>query len=86
MRSLPLLLSALLIGGPSDARAPLAPARSTNGQECAWPKSVNADRRGKALSPRKLNELPSAQTYLAVDHRVDGCMVPVLASERRRPR
>jgi hypothetical protein len=43
-----------------------------------------ARKQGERLGPRKLGDLPSAQTFMAVDRRVGGCAAPMLMSEAKR--
>jgi hypothetical protein len=43
-----------------------------------------ARKRGERLGLRKLGDLPPAQTFMAVDRRVAGCVMPMLMSEAKR--
>jgi hypothetical protein len=43
-----------------------------------------ARKQGERLGPRKLGELPPAQTFMAVDRRVSGCPAPMPMSEAKR--
>ena len=57
----------------SDARCPETPISL-------------ARKQGERLGPRKLGELPPAQTFMAVDRRVGGCAAPMTMSEARTAR
>ena len=41
---------------------------------------------GKPLTPKKLNELPPATTYMAVLRIIGGCEAPLTLTEYRNPR
>lgn len=41
---------------------------------------------GQPLTPKKLNELPPAQTYMAVYRHIGGCEAPLTMVEYRSPK
>jgi hypothetical protein len=43
-----------------------------------------ARRQGGRAGSHKLGDLPPAQSFAAVDRRVDGCALPMLMGEARR--
>lgn len=70
------LLSLILAAtAPHDATARIAPI-------CATPGQRQVDAPGKAR-PKRLDELPPAETYLTVLRESDGCITPVKAREER---
>jgi hypothetical protein len=70
------MLSLLLAGAISAAPTPFL---KPPGWQCRSTTSHHAAQRGKTRTPRKLNELPTANMYKSVYLRVDGCDVPVVA-------
>jgi len=48
------------------------------GKACAPTSRSEAARRGGRLGIQRLNELPAADMYVAVDRRVEGCMAPII--------
>ena len=77
--------SAHIVTPPSSPNAgPLAQDKCANAtSHYAGKASVY---RGDPAKPRKLTELPPAETYAAVYRVVDGCAVPVLYREVREVR
>jgi hypothetical protein len=80
-----LLLVLLLAAVPSGAFAvALQDARVMKGapqpgsQDCPRTTSYYAYRDGKPLKPQKLNELPPANTYLAVFRHIGRCEAPII--------
>lgn len=63
--------------------AAAAPAAAPAPNPDCLPKRMTIDRQAPVAGPKRLNELPPAEHYLAVYHRRDGCMVPIKARERR---
>jgi hypothetical protein len=49
------------------------------GKACPPTSRYEAARRGAHLGAHKLNELPAADMYMAVDRQVDGCQAPIIA-------
>ena len=74
----------LLIAGLAIVAAPLAAAPRTPAKfappraDCPRAATFHTLDRGKAVKPRKLNELPPANQYAAVYRRIDGCEVPLV--------
>ena len=58
--------------------------------QCPRTTSYLADKggrfQGKPLTPRKLNELPPAQTYMAVYRHIGACEAPLTMVEYRSPK
>ena len=85
-----LLLSALLLNTVSVSAEPLAPVGKSSAKKCLGVTSHFAREgsmyRGQPAKPRKLTELPPADTYAAVYRIVDGCPVPVMYREVRAVR
>lgn len=88
-----ILLAAVfaMAGSAHVVTPPSSPAQGALGTD----KCVNATNhyagktsiyRGDPAKPRKLTELPQAETYAAVYRVVDGCAVPVLYREVREVR
>lgn len=57
---------------------PPRPAQTRSTAECPQTTAHIAVDNGKALTPKKLNELPPANLYKAVFRRIGGCEVPVV--------
>ena len=69
------LIAGLLIAVPLAA----APAKfEPPNANCPRAATFHTVDRGKAVKPRKLNELPPANQYAAVYRRVVGCEVPLV--------
>ena len=84
----PFVFAALIISAPAVAAGPQqlkSPSAS-----CPRTTSYLADKsgmyQGKPLVPKKLTELPSAVTYMAVLRRIDGCEAPLTMVEYRNSR
>lgn len=74
-----LLIAGFVIAAPLAA----APAKfEPPPANCPRAAAVHAFDRGKALKPRKLNELPPANQYAAVYRRIGGCEVPLVVRYR----
>jgi hypothetical protein len=81
------LASVAVLATAAGAAAPSQPAGSMPvlnpnapiGKACPPTSRYEAARRGGHLGARNLNELPAADMYMAVDRRVDGCQVPIIA-------
>jgi hypothetical protein len=74
-----LLIAGLaLIAAPLTA-APRAPAKFEPPKaHCPRTTAVHTFDPGKAVKPRKLNELPPANQYAAVYRHIGGCEVPLV--------
>ena len=73
-----MLLIAVLLSttGPlSAAPAKVEPGKADCPRTVAFHHTVD---RGKAVAPRKLNTLPTANQYAAVYRRINGCEVPLI--------
>ena len=76
------------VAATDQANAPVKPAgempivnpNADAPAPCPPTSRYEAARRGGPLSAQKLNQLPTADLYLAVYRRVDGCEVPIIAS------
>ena len=83
------ILAALPLLGAAPA-ATVRPAAATPVQNpyaderCPETPMSLARKGGERLGPRKLGDLPPAQTFMAVDRRVAGCAAPMLMSEVKR--
>jgi hypothetical protein len=74
-----LLASALIAAAPTPAVAVPESARPiANPTRCPRTTQYYAWRRGKALKPQKLIELPPANAYYTVYRLIGGCEVPVV--------
>ena len=89
------LAAASLLGaaqpGPPKAATPVSavPMPVTNpyaDNNCPETPMSLARKQGERLGPRKLGDLPPAQTFMAVDRRVGGCAAPMTMSEARTAR
>lgn len=85
------LVSLAFAAPTAPAEAPPAPAAdmpvvdpSVSDARCPETPMSLARKQGRNPQARKLGELPPAQAFMAVDRRVDGCPMPMLASETRR--
>jgi hypothetical protein len=77
----------LLGAAPLAAVRPAAPMPVQNpyaDESCPETPMSLARRQGSRPEPRRLGDLPPAQSFAAVDRRVDGCAAPMLLSEARR--
>ena len=88
-----LALAALpLIGAaPAPVERPARPGWPTpvfdphpNGMRCPDTPMSLARQRAERPQLRRLDELPDAQAFAAVDRRIDNCPAPMLLSEARR--
>ncbi|NJC04947.1 hypothetical protein GGQ97_000740 [Sphingomonas kaistensis] len=88
MRALVILVALPLLGAASPAPVrPAAPMPVSNpyaDERCPETPMSLARKQGEQLGPRKLGDLPTAQTFMAVDRRVAGCAVPITMGELRR--
>jgi hypothetical protein len=81
------LASAVILATTVGAATPPKPAgdmpvlnpNAPIGKACPPTSRYEAARRGARLGAHKLNELPAADMYMAVDRRVDGCQAPIIA-------
>lgn len=84
MRSLIVVL-ALILPAASSAEAPPPPpdaVKSTSpARICNDPFKLRPTREPRAVKPRRLDELPPANLYLAVVDEVDGCIEPRLVRQ-----
>jgi hypothetical protein len=85
MRALVILAALLSLGAaPPVAVRPAAPMPVQNpyaDERCPDTPMSLARKQGERLGARPLAELPPAQTFMAVDRRVNGCAAPMLMSE-----
>lgn len=93
MRAFVILAAMPLLGAAPIAPAiPVRPAAPMPVQSpyaderCPETPMSLARKQGERLGPRKLGDLPPAQTFMAVDRRVGGCAAPMLMSEARSAR
>ncbi|UUR07383.1 hypothetical protein [Sphingomonas glaciei] len=88
MRAFVILAALPLLGAASPAPVrPAAPMPISNpyaDERCPETPMSLARKQGERLGPRKLGDLPPAQTFMAVDRRVAGCAVPMTMGELRR--
>ena len=88
MRALVILAALPLLGAASPAPVrPAAPMPVSNpyaDERCPETPMSLARKQGEVPLPRKLGDLPPAQTFMAVDRRVAGCAVPMTMGELRR--
>jgi len=75
----------ILIPGPARSMPVINP-NSPSPQSCPPPTAYEAARRGGKLSPRHLDELPPATTYMAVFRHIGGCEAPLTMVDYRNPR
>lgn len=70
------------IAGPASAVAVPTPAQPGSAdqarQHCPRTTSIYAYKGGKAVTPKKLTDLPAANAYSAVLRRIGGCEVPIV--------
>ncbi|QNM81769.1 hypothetical protein H8M03_06760 [Sphingomonas sabuli] len=87
-----LIPQASLAGPPPQAPtvtepAAIASAWSATGQECRKAEAAKAESgpawRDTPVTPKKLTDLPDANSYMAVFRTVDGCEVPMSVVEYR---
>lgn len=84
------ILAALPLLGAAPATTPVRPAAPMPVQSpyaddrCPETPMSLARKQGDRLGPRRLGDLPPAQTFMAVDRRVGGCAAPMLMSEAKR--
>jgi len=87
MRFLVILAAFPLFGAASPPVQPAAPIPVENPYRdkagCPETPMSLARKQGARPKARRLNELPPALTFMAVDRRVYGCAVPMLMSELR---
>ena len=93
---LPVLALPLLVPAATLAETPAAVVRTPNapsffaapGSNCRKTTSHHADQssawRGDPVAPRKLTELPPAESYKAVYRTVNGCEEPMTVAEYQR--
>ena len=85
MRVLAILVALPLLGAaPALSVRPAAsmPVQNPYADErCPETPMSLARKQGERPSARRLGELPPAQTFMAVDRRVDGCAAPMLMTE-----
>nr|WP_314441778.1 hypothetical protein [uncultured Sphingomonas sp.] len=88
MRVFAILAALPLLGAaPAATVRPAAPMPVQNpyaDDRCPETPMSLARKQGERLGPRKLGDLPPAQTFMAVDRRVAGCAAPMLMSEVKR--
>ncbi len=88
MRLIVVLAALPVLGAaPPSAVRPAAPMPVQNpyaDERCPDTPMSLARRLGERAEPRKLGDLPPAQSFAAVDRRIDGCAAPMLMSETRR--
>lgn len=89
MRAIVILAALPLLGAAAPPlRQPAAPmpvqSPYREAGDCPDTPMSLARKQGASPKARKLGELPPAQAFMAVDRRVDGCPMPMLASELRR--
>lgn len=81
---MPLFLVAAIasIAGPASAVAVQTPAQPGSvdqaRQHCPQTTSIYAYKTDKAVTPKKLTDLPAANAYSAVLRRIGGCEVPIV--------
>jgi hypothetical protein len=81
------LASAVILATTVGAATPPKPAGAMPvlnpdapiGKACPPTSRTEAARRGARLGAHKLNELPPADMYMAVDRQVDVCQAPIIA-------
>jgi len=74
-----LLLVALAAASASPSGdMPVVNPNAAQPANCPATSRYEASRRGSALKPQKLNELPDADMYKAVFRRIGGCSVPIV--------
>ena len=77
-----LLAITLLATAVPPAPKAEAPAPS----QCRNPEKMLIDGKPPMAQPKRLDELPPGEPYLAVYHQRDGCMVPIKARDWRERR
>ncbi len=80
------LLGAAPAATPVRPAAPMPVQNPYTDERCPETPMSLARKQGERLGPRKLGELPPAQTFMAVDRRVGGCAAPMTMSEARTAR
>ena len=73
-----LLLFALAAAAAPAADMPVVNPNASQPANCPATSRYEAAKRGGALKPQKLTELPDADVYKAVYRRVGGCQVPII--------
>ncbi|WP_426266070.1 hypothetical protein [Sphingomonas sp. LHG3443-2] len=90
MRAFAILAALPLLGAapatPVRPAAPMPVQSPYADDRCPETPMSLARKQGERLGLRKLGDLPPAQTFMAVDRRVDGCAAPMLMSEARSAR
>jgi len=91
MRLSAVLAIVVLAVVPAAAGAKSPPVAGPKGAaDCPRTSSYLAEEigayRGKAMTPRKLGELPSGTPYMAVYRQIGGCDAPMTMVEYRNPR
>ena len=88
MRALVILAALSLLGAappvPMQPAAPMPVSNPYADKRCPETPMSLARKQGERLGLRKLGDLPPAQTFMAVDRRIDGCAAPMLMSEAKR--
>ena len=69
---------------PTPIAAPMPISNPYADGRCPETPMSLARKQGEVPLPRKLGNLPPAQTFMAVDRRVAGCAVPMTMGELRR--
>ena len=82
MRLLTIALLAIVPASSANATPvgdmPIVNPKAGQPANCPATSRTEASRRGKALRPRNLNELPDADAYRAVWRHIGGCEVPIV--------
>jgi hypothetical protein len=85
MRALVILAALPLFGATQQSIVrPAAPMPVQNpyaDERCPETPMSLARKQGERPTPRNLADLPPAQTFAAVDRRIDGCAAPMLMRE-----
>lgn len=77
-----LLLTMLAVAATPSADMPIFNPRADQPTNCPATSRYEAARRGRALSLRKLGELPDADAYRAVYRHVGKCEAPIIVKYR----
>ena len=75
---MPLLLVLLAASAAPAGDMPVVNPNASQPANCPATSRYEAARRGGALKPQKLTQLPDADVYKAVYRRVGGCQAPII--------
>ena len=72
------------VESPENAARPIAATGSNCRKTTSYRAELGSAWRGDPVAPRKLTDLPAAESYKAVYRTVDGCEEPMTVAEYQR--